>query len=181
LDRIVFCLFQKGALRVRRLGEFNIAMLGKWCWRLLVEGDGLWRRVLVARYGVKDGRLEDGGRTCSSWWREIVRIRDGVGDNSGGWYASCVSRRVGDGAITSFWCDVWFNGVPFRDRFRRLYDLADNKAIPVRNMCLSGWEEGGEAWRWRRPLWAWEEELLEECRTLLVTVSLQDTIFDVWQ
>nr|ABN08902.1 Putative non-LTR retroelement reverse transcriptase, related [Medicago truncatula] len=67
-----------GGLGVRRLRELNIALLGKWCWRLLVEGDDLWCRVLVARYGVEDGRLEDGGRSCSCWWWEIVRIRDGV-------------------------------------------------------------------------------------------------------
>jgi len=48
-------------LGIRRLREFNIALLGKWCWRLLVDRDGLWRRVLVARYGVADGGLEDGG------------------------------------------------------------------------------------------------------------------------
>jgi len=63
-------------LGVRRLREFNVALLGKWCWCLLVDGDALWHRVLVARYDVGDGRLEDGGRSCSSWWREIVSIRD---------------------------------------------------------------------------------------------------------
>jgi len=33
-------------------------LVGKWCWRLLVERDGLWRKVLVARYGVVGGGLE---------------------------------------------------------------------------------------------------------------------------
>ena len=31
-----------------------MVLLGKWCWRMLVEKDGLWYRVLKARYG--DGR-----------------------------------------------------------------------------------------------------------------------------
>ena len=35
----------KGGLGVRRLGEFNISLLGKWCWRLFVDKDGLWYRV----------------------------------------------------------------------------------------------------------------------------------------
>jgi len=35
-----------------------------------------------------------------------------------------------------------------------------------------GWEEGGEAWRWRRRLWTWEEEMLEACRLLLDGVSV---------
>jgi len=72
-----------------------------------------------------------------------VRIRDGVGDSSGAWFASRESHTVGDDATTSFWRDVWCGGVPFHYCFWRLYDLTDNKAITIRNMCLSGWEEGG--------------------------------------
>jgi len=47
-------------------------------------------------------------------------------------------------------------------------------------MFALGWDEGGGAWRWRRQLWAWEEELVEECRTLLLNVSLQVENDDVW-
>jgi hypothetical protein len=60
-----------------------MALLGKWCWRMLVDRGGLWFRVLTARYGVERGRLRDGGRRGSSWWREIVSIRDGVGGIEG--------------------------------------------------------------------------------------------------
>jgi len=42
-------------LGVRRLKEFNIALLGKWCWRMLVDrggcGSGCWRRDTVRRQG----------------------------------------------------------------------------------------------------------------------------------
>ncbi|MCI20658.1 receptor-like kinase [Trifolium medium] len=65
--------------------EFNAALLGKWCWRTLVDKAGLWFRVLAARYGVEIGCLREGGRSGSSWWREIVRIRDGIGDLGGEW------------------------------------------------------------------------------------------------
>ena len=132
-----------GGMGVRRLREFNIALFGKWCWRLLVDRDGLWRRVLVARYGVADGGLEDGGRSCSSWWREIVRIRDGIGDGGEGCFAGCVRRRVGDGSETDFWRDCWCGSVPLCERFRRLYDLVVNKVITVTNIFLLG---GGGWW-----------------------------------
>ena len=45
---------------VRRIREFNIALLGKWCWRLLEDRDSLWFRVLEARYGTEGGRLREG-------------------------------------------------------------------------------------------------------------------------
>jgi hypothetical protein len=48
-------------LGVRRLREFNIALLGKWCWRMLMDKAGLWFRVLAARYGVEIGCLRAGG------------------------------------------------------------------------------------------------------------------------
>ena len=46
---------EEGGLGVRRLREFNVALLGKWCWRMLVDKEGLWYRVLKARYGEVGG------------------------------------------------------------------------------------------------------------------------------
>lgn len=51
-----------------------------------------------------------------------------------------------------------------QDRFSRLYDLSVLQGESVAMMRVLGWEEEGEAWRWRRRLWAWEEELLGELR-----------------
>ncbi|GAU41517.1 hypothetical protein TSUD_302560 [Trifolium subterraneum] len=61
-----------GGLGVRQLKEFNLSLLGKWCWRMLVDREGLRFRVLATRYGMEGGRLREGGRRGSSWWREIV-------------------------------------------------------------------------------------------------------------
>nr|ABN05720.1 RNA-directed DNA polymerase (Reverse transcriptase) [Medicago truncatula] len=109
-----------GGLGVRRLREFNEALLGKWCWRLLVDRGGLWYRVLVARYGVRNGRLEDGGRGGSFWWKEVGRIRGGEGEGGAGWFEGCVARCVGDGEDTLFWHERWCGDVPFRIRFSRV-------------------------------------------------------------
>ncbi|GAU41056.1 hypothetical protein TSUD_374110 [Trifolium subterraneum] len=133
---------ENGGLGVRRLGEFNIALLGKWCWRMLEDKGGLWFRVLVARYGVARGRVREGGRSGSSWWREIVRIHDGV-----------------DGG-----------GV----------ELAVNKSSNVAEMFSLGWGNGGEAWEWRRQLWAWEEEMVGEFQVLLHDFILQAQSPDSW-
>jgi hypothetical protein len=51
-----------------------------------VDMRGLWFRVLTTRYGVERGRSREGGGRASSWWREIVKIRGGVGSPRGGWF-----------------------------------------------------------------------------------------------
>jgi len=68
---------------LRRLREFNDALLGKWCCRLLVEKRSLWYRVLVARYGEEDGRL---GAEVVLLGGEIAKIRDGLVGVGGGWF-----------------------------------------------------------------------------------------------
>ncbi|KAK2387235.1 hypothetical protein QL285_061035 [Trifolium repens] len=148
---------------------------------MLVDRGGLWFRVLEARYGVEHGRLREGGRMGSAWWREIVRIRDGVGGVRDRWFGEGVVRKVGDGTNTFFWTDPWVGGRPLGERFGRLFELAVSKSCTVAEMCSAGWEAGGEAWVWRRQLWAWEEELLGECQALLLTVTLQVGSSDRWQ
>ena len=161
---------ENGGLGARKLKEFNIALLGKWCWRMLLDRGGLWYRVLVARYGEEAGRLVVGGRSASSWWREIVKIRDGVGEIDGGWFAERVSKVLGDGTNTFFWLDRWVGDVLLCMRFARLFDLTTNKLSIVADMCALGWGVDGEAWSWQRRLWVWEEEMIEGCRILLANV-----------
>ncbi|XP_045831535.1 uncharacterized protein LOC123922923 [Trifolium pratense] len=170
-----------GGLGVRQLREFNVALLGKWCWRMLVDREGLWFRVLAARYGVERGRLRDGGRRGSLWWREIVSIRDGVAESGGGWFRENVVRKVGDGLDTLFWTDPWVDETPLCERFGRLFALSETKLLTVAEMFSLGWGMDGMAWVWRRQLRAWEEDMLRECQFLLANISLQAHHSDRWQ
>ncbi|KEH32906.1 hypothetical protein MTR_3g011275 [Medicago truncatula] len=47
-------------------------------------------------------------------------------------------------------------------------------------MFQLGLELGGGGGEWRRRLWVWEEEFVEECRELLLTLTLQDSSSDRW-
>jgi hypothetical protein len=87
-----------GGLGVRQLREFNTVFIRKMCWRLLVNKPGLWYRVVVARYGESEERVRLGGRGASSWWREILRLREGSGEGEGGCFVEGVERKVGDGS-----------------------------------------------------------------------------------
>jgi len=75
---------------------------------------------------------------------------------------------------------LWICELPFELRFRRLFDLADNKLVFVTEMHFLGWGVNGEAWKWRRRLFAWEEELARECAALLSNVILQVEVLDWW-
>jgi hypothetical protein len=82
---------EKGGLGVRNLTLFNKALLGKWLWRFGLEVHHLWRRVLVAKYGVDLG----GWRTS--------RIRGPHG--CGVWKVSCLSGMSISRILSSWW--VW--------------------------------------------------------------------------
>ncbi|AES89497.1 hypothetical protein MTR_4g076130 [Medicago truncatula] len=148
---------------------------------MVVDREGLWFRVLSARYGGVEGRLQPCGREGSVWWKDIASIRDGSSSMLGSWFLDSLRLRLGNGVDTLLWLDRWVSDVPFCEKFRRLYDLSDNKLANVAQMFQWGWDVGGEAWKWRRRLWVWEEELLKECRLFLLTVTLQVDYADTWR
>ncbi len=69
----------KGGLGVRKLVPFNRALLGKRLWRFGVEGNCLWKRVLVARHGAVGGGWSI-GLVCGSHgcglWKGIMTLKE---------------------------------------------------------------------------------------------------------
>uniref|UniRef100_A0A2N9IJZ1 Reverse transcriptase domain-containing protein n=1 Tax=Fagus sylvatica TaxID=28930 RepID=A0A2N9IJZ1_FAGSY len=91
-----------GGLGVRSLILTNKALLGKWLWRFGMEGDHLWRRVLMAKFGSDLG----------GWRTKPIRGPHGCGLWKGimsGWedYFQHVEFVVGQGTRVSFWKDKW--------------------------------------------------------------------------
>ena len=132
-----------------------------------MDRDSLWYSVLVARFGVEWDRVREGGREASVWWRDIYVLR------SEEWFHGNVSQFVGDDKNTLYWRDVWVGGMSFKDRFPRLFVLFMFKDAYVFDMHVLGWGSEGMAWRWRRRLFTWEEELLGDLMLLLHNVTLQ--------
>jgi len=63
------------------------------------------------------------------------------------------------------------------DNFRRLFELSENKLMVVADMFILGW---GEAWKWWRRLFAWEEKMVGDIKLLLSNVVLQESSNDRW-
>ncbi|XP_031127667.1 uncharacterized protein LOC116029767 [Ipomoea triloba] len=89
-----------GGLGFKRLHEFNVALLTKQGWRLLVNPHALVSRVLKAKYFPKTCFLEANiGHNPSYLWRSILAgqkvLRKGV------------IRRVGNGVDTLVWGWPW--------------------------------------------------------------------------
>ena len=72
---------------------------------MLEEWDSLWYEVLIVRYDEAGGRICMNGGLGSVWWRNIKRIRKGVGVGVGRGLIDNIRRVVGDGASTLFWND----------------------------------------------------------------------------
>jgi len=81
---------------------------------MLVDKQGLWYQVLKARYREEGGRLKEGGRESSVWWRMLLAIRSGVGVGAVDWFEDSVRRVVGGGGSTYFWLDNWVGGASLR-------------------------------------------------------------------
>lgn len=130
---------------------------------MLEDTNSLWYRVLCARYGQVGGRLCVVERGDGSVWRQTMKsIRKGVGQVDVGWLRDNISQNVGDATSTMFWLDPWLGGMLLKESFGRLYELADKKLAIVEHMFIIGWGENGEACKWCRRLFSWEEELLRE-------------------
>jgi len=110
-----------------------------------VDREGLWFRLLAARYGLERGQLLAGGvrvRCCGR-----ILLASGMVVVLRSWFPNNLQLHVGNGANTLFWVDKWVGDAPLSVRFRRLYDLCEDKLCTVAEMFAKGWEAGGEAWK----------------------------------
>lgn len=122
--------------------------------------------------------MQEGGRTGSSGWRMLSRVREGVGEGVGRWFDENTRRVLSNGRDTLSWYDTWVGEIPLKIKFPRLFELAVNKECRVEEIWRMRWGDGGEAWVWHCHLLAWEEKSLRECTILLYNTVLQDDVTD---
>lgn len=67
----VYKPIEKGGLGLKNIELFDLSLLGKWRWRLLVEKEALWYKVIVAKYGevvMSNPHPSFAGRASLSWF-----------------------------------------------------------------------------------------------------------------
>ncbi|XP_057420852.1 uncharacterized protein LOC130714892 [Lotus japonicus] len=92
----------EGGLGVRDLDLFNVALLGKWSWRMLHDHDQMWCKVLMSKYG------KGHNSRASSWWKDL--LKSCVGEPAGLWFENGLCWRLGEGNCTQFWGQGEFSG-----------------------------------------------------------------------
>ena len=64
-----------GGLGVIDLRKFNLALLGKWIWRLGTDKGGLWKEIIVSKYGGwRNLRGVGKIRKGSLWWKDLMEV-----------------------------------------------------------------------------------------------------------
>jgi hypothetical protein len=171
---------RSGGLGVRDIRAVNISLLAKWRWRLLTKENSLWQQVIIGKYGDSVlGRVEM-GEDCkpwfsSSWWRDICSIGINLDRN---WFSLGVAKNLGNGGSTRFWEDIWVGEVSLQQRFPQLFLISVQQDTTIASVWNSN-EIPGWNLRWRRRLFEWELNLLNELLLLLSSVSLTN-VEDSW-
>jgi len=132
-----------GGLGIIDIRNFNLALLGKWIWRLGMDKGGLWKEILVSKYGGWRS-LREGGKVSrgSLWWKDLKHVWD-----SEGWgrsFEDGIKWKVGDDKDIFFWEDSWLSYGALKGVFSRLFSLSSAKGAKV-----------AELGHWINDVWFW--------------------------
>ena len=150
---------ENSGLGLRDVRVLNVSLLAKWKWRLLDGETGLWKPVLVKRYGPNVTTLVEGAvahhwRSASTWWRDVVNL-----DNFGaqGWFSSELTTMVDNGMNSSLWNVKWRGDRTFRSKYPRLYSISNQKECCVGEIGEVVGSSTDWHFEWRRDFFDWED------------------------
>lgn len=118
----IFCSPKsKGGMGLRRMTDMNVALLCKWLWRLGLEEDWLWKRVLMEKYWIQDvwNPNEMHRPNRRSLWKGIVRHLES--------FKKGIDYDMGKGNRIAFWEDKWCGGSPLKETYLDVFFLAENR------------------------------------------------------
>lgn len=114
---------ERGGFGLKGAEGMNKAMLAKLRWRLLMQGDDLWAKIIRQKYGVSiDGPVtfKSKQRASLTWrglqWAEEL-LRKGL------------RWRLGDERRIRFWSDIWLDDHPLMQSEEQAGQAEDNEAL----------------------------------------------------
>lgn len=91
---------EMGGMGCRRVREFNLAMLGKQAWHVMMKSQSFISKLLKARYFPKCSFIySELGRNPSYVWHSIITAKNLVIEGN--------LLKVGEGASIKVWSDPW--------------------------------------------------------------------------
>jgi hypothetical protein len=131
---------EEGGLGIRDLRIFNLALLGKWEWKIRTERRGIWYRTLLNRYGLNDEVIRLGVRGSSSWWNDICQLDIGDRESLDGYsvreaYKDLISRT--SCSTSAVWSKVWHKSIPSKVSCM-VWRLLQNRLATRDNLCRRG-------------------------------------------
>lgn len=147
VGEIFFLPIEKGGLELRRIKDFNLALLYKWHWRILGGSEALWYDVFKARYGdinLQVSFSNDNHYKCilkSTLWMDILSLDYIYRDNM---FVDNFRFNNGSGFHTHFWQACWLDDNSLKDLFPVAYNLSEMKFASI--ACMGGWINGSWVW-----------------------------------
>lgn len=137
------CRPRKGA-GIKNLQSFDLASLGKWRWRMLIEGCGLWRKVIGVRCGgaASRGKILGSSEVVSEgsiWWRDLWRLEDRESTREG-WLSGTLKSILGNEREVIFWKEDWLGSGFLGNIFNMLHHVFPLKEGLVAD--IGAWNKG---------------------------------------
>ncbi|GJW83697.1 hypothetical protein Tco_0156842 [Tanacetum coccineum] len=102
----------------------------KWAWCFCTQRSSLWAWVIKGIHG-EDGKLgKNVKHSHPSIWLDTVREMKQL-KNYGTNLIGFIHKKMGNGADTSFWEDMWRGDVSFKSLYPRVYTLDSCKNVTV--------------------------------------------------
>jgi hypothetical protein len=151
----------EGGMRFRDMQAFNVALLGKQAWRIIMKPDSLCSQVLQTRYlHNQELMAASAPRAASRTWKAILAGREAL--------KLGLIKRVGSGQSISIWEDNW---LPNSATMRPMGRLEDTDLVMV-NELMTGNHE-------------WNEPLIRELffapdADSIMSIPLRSSVGDDW-
>jgi hypothetical protein len=123
---------KKGGLGIKNLRRQNISLLTKW-WLKLDTHDGLWQRIVKARY-LRNKTIANvlPRFSDSPCWKSLFQVKET--------YLAGRKLSLKNGGVVRFWEDPWDSEFPLCDTYHVLYDIFQMKGCTIKDFVENNYD-----------------------------------------